>query len=166
MKLFRKRKSEKGQAMVEFALVFPIFLLMVMTIIDIGWIGLKTLTFDYSFRVGSWELRLDDPNIDQNYYFDGADTANYIKSEFTKKAVGINSSEIRIENPYVELTTQRENIIQPNGYARLHRRRYMQIKADIVYEFELATPIGRAIFGEKYKIVKKLDKFRLLQLKS
>lgn len=166
MKLFRKRKSENGQAMVEFALVFPMFLLIVMMIIDIGWIGLKTLTFDYSFRVGSWVIRLDDPDIDQDYYFEGPVTGKYIKDEFTKNSVGIDSSEITIKNPYIELTTQRENIIQPNGYSRLHRRRYMQIKADVVYEFKLATPIGRAIFGEKYKIVKKLDKYRLLQLKS
>ncbi len=36
--MFRKLKSEKGQAMLEFALILPILLILVCGIIDFGWI--------------------------------------------------------------------------------------------------------------------------------
>ena len=52
MKNRRKKKRESGQAMVEFALVLPIFLLLVMGILDFGFLFLRggAAFFDYSLK--------------------------------------------------------------------------------------------------------------------
>lgn len=166
MKIFRKRKSESGQAMLEFAMVFPLFIMITMFTIDLGWVGLQHLAFDYSFRVSSWELQIYDPDIDIPRTIYGKQAAGYIYKEFVKNAVGIEHSKVEIDNSKIELSTERKNIPLPDGNLRLNRRRYFRMTADIKYEFEPITPIGQIVFGKTYKITKKLDKFRLLQLKS
>lgn len=37
MRIINLNKSEKGQALVEFALILPIFLLLIVAVIDFGW---------------------------------------------------------------------------------------------------------------------------------
>lgn len=53
-KLLKKlRKSEKGQAMVEFALVLPILLLLLCGIIDFGWLYFNQLLLNNAAREGA-----------------------------------------------------------------------------------------------------------------
>lgn len=53
-KLIKKRfKSEKGQAMVEFALILPILLLIICGIIDFGWMFYNQLSLDNACREGA-----------------------------------------------------------------------------------------------------------------
>ncbi len=49
----KKLKNEKGQAMVEFALVLPILLLVVCGIIDFGWLIFNQLSLDNACREGA-----------------------------------------------------------------------------------------------------------------
>jgi len=52
--MFRKlRRSEKGQAMVEFALVLPILLLILCGILDFGWLYFNQLTLNNAAREGA-----------------------------------------------------------------------------------------------------------------
>lgn len=55
MKRLRKKrlKGEKGQAMVEFALVLPIFLLIICGILDFGWMFYNQLSLDNACREGA-----------------------------------------------------------------------------------------------------------------
>lgn len=46
----KKKRKESGQAIVEFALVLPLFLLLVMGIIDFGWLFYNYTTFENSAR--------------------------------------------------------------------------------------------------------------------
>lgn len=55
--LWKKRK-ESGQAMVEFALVFPVFLLLLCGIIDFGWLGYQQLLFESAYHVTAWNFPL------------------------------------------------------------------------------------------------------------
>lgn len=48
-----KRKRESGQAMVEFALILPILLLIVCGIIDFGWLFFNQLSLDNACREGA-----------------------------------------------------------------------------------------------------------------
>lgn len=50
----RLAKSERGQSMVEFALVFPLFLALLFGIIDLGYSGYQVACFDYSYMNASW----------------------------------------------------------------------------------------------------------------
>lgn len=49
----KKLKDEKGQAMVEFALILPIFLLILCAIIDFGWLFFNQLSLDNACREGA-----------------------------------------------------------------------------------------------------------------
>ena len=49
----RKEKREDGQAMVEFALVLPIFLLILCGIIDFGWLFYNQLSLNNACREGA-----------------------------------------------------------------------------------------------------------------
>lgn len=55
LKIKRKHrgKREKGQAMVEFALVLPIFLIIVCGIIDFGWLFFNQLSLNNNCREGA-----------------------------------------------------------------------------------------------------------------
>ncbi|MBQ7740250.1 MAG: pilus assembly protein [Eubacterium sp.] len=50
MKRIRKMKSEKGQAIVEFAMVFPLFIILVMGIIDFGWLFYNYISLSNAAR--------------------------------------------------------------------------------------------------------------------
>ena len=50
MKKLKKRKKESGQAVVEFAIVLPLFLLLVMGIIDFGWLFYNYISVENAAR--------------------------------------------------------------------------------------------------------------------
>ena len=49
----KRLKNEKGQAMVEFALLLPILLILLMGIIDFGWLFYNQLALNNSCREGA-----------------------------------------------------------------------------------------------------------------
>lgn len=63
-------KNENGQAMVEFALVFPILILLVGAIIDFGWIYYNQLTANNASREAARYIAI-------HYYFDNMDSKSY-----------------------------------------------------------------------------------------
>lgn len=52
-RFFEKSKREDGQAMVEFALILPIFLLILCGIIDFGWLFYNQLSLNNACREGA-----------------------------------------------------------------------------------------------------------------
>lgn len=52
-RLFKFRKNEKGQAIVEFALVFPILMLLILGIIEFGWLFNGKLILTSAAREGA-----------------------------------------------------------------------------------------------------------------
>jgi uncharacterized protein (UPF0333 family) len=73
-------KKESGQAMVEFALVFPILLLLVAAIIDFGWLYYNQLTANNASREAARYIAI-------HYYFDDMDTkANNLPGSAEEKA--------------------------------------------------------------------------------
>lgn len=63
-------KNENGQAMVEFALVFPILILLVAVIIDFGWIYYNQLTANNASREAARYIAI-------HYYFDNMNSKAY-----------------------------------------------------------------------------------------
>ncbi len=52
-RLFRLRKNEKGQSMVEFALILPVLILIVAGIVDFGWLFWGKMTLTSAAREGA-----------------------------------------------------------------------------------------------------------------
>ena len=49
------KRRTSGQALVEFALVFPLFIMILFAIIDFGWMAYQKAAFDYSRIHTSWD---------------------------------------------------------------------------------------------------------------
>ena len=77
--------SKKGQALVEFVLVFPLFLIIICTIIELGSINYQKLKLEDSL-----EIVVD-------MYLKGDDTTNYIKANNLKMNIENNENQITIE---------------------------------------------------------------------
>ena len=60
MKCFLSLKQDNGQGMVEFALVFPIFIMIILFIIEVGWITYQQTVFDQSYQYSSWSVQASD----------------------------------------------------------------------------------------------------------
>lgn len=71
-------KRENGQAMVEWALVFPIFLLLVCVVIDFSWLGYQQLLFEGAYQVAAWDFSLKTINPSTGYVLSDADIINGI----------------------------------------------------------------------------------------
>ena len=77
--------NKKGQALVEFVLVFPVFLLIVCTIIELGSINYQKLKLE------------DELETVVNMYLREDDTTNYIESNGLKMEVNNENNQVKIE---------------------------------------------------------------------
>lgn len=161
----KNRNSERGQSMVEFALAIPIFLTLCLFIIEVGWIGYKYITFDYSYRVSSWEMSVKYSG-EPNYTIGSYESERYILNELKKRAIGLDFSNIDVKNSSITLRTERKNKRYPDGHSSVERRIYMNVDGEISYVFEPLTLVGKEFFGKKITVTKRLDKLRLLEVKS
>lgn len=113
------KRRTSGQALVEFALVFPLFIMILFAIIDFGWMAYQKAAFDYSrihtswdyagLDVGNpssttfnWSYEQTDPTKSQTYTT-GVQDAVY---ESIKKApsIGFDTSELTVTNAKVTIS--------------------------------------------------------------
>lgn len=164
-KLFKFKKSEKGQGMVEFALVFPMFIFICLFIIEVGWIAYNYISFDYTYRVASWELRPQYDNTSEQprgLYNSEVERLIYDKL----KENGLSTSGIEIKGATISFNTKIEDVVEINGRKEQARKYYMEIKGDMTKKVPLITPVGKMFMGSSFPLTKKLDKLRLLESKT
>ena len=70
------KRRTSGQALVEFALVFPLFIAILFAIIDFGWMAYQKAAFDYSRIHTSWDYAGLDVNNPSSTFFDWRYTGN------------------------------------------------------------------------------------------
>lgn len=163
-KLFKFKKSEKGQGMVEFALVFPMFIFICLFIIEVGWIAYNYISFDYTYRVASWEIRPQYDKIENPISLHGYQVEDLIKGKL--KENGLSTSGIEIKNASITFETKKEDVVEINGRKEQTRKFYMEIKGDMTKNVPLITPVGKMFMGSNLPLTKKLDKLRLLESKA
>ena len=113
------KRRTSGQALVEFALVFPLFIMILFAIIDFGWMAYQKAAFDYSrihtswdyagLDVGNpssttfnWSYEQTDPTKSQTYTTGVQDAV----MESIKKApsIGFDTSELTVTNAKVTIS--------------------------------------------------------------
>ena len=77
-------KSEKGQAMVEFALVLPLLLILLCGIIDFGWLYYNQITLNNAAREGARYAVI--------YYDPVSDWKSAAESRMLSSMVGVSSA--------------------------------------------------------------------------
>ncbi len=114
--------SEKGQALVEFALIVPIMMLIFCAIVDFGWVFLNQLSATSLAREGARA---------------GIICANDV--DFTQKVKNkIHSTSTIIDDSRAVITVSLSNPSHPsNG----------DVEVEIEYEVSMLTPMGILFFG-------------------
>jgi len=120
--LRRMRNTEAGQALVEFTMILPIFLMLLFGLVDFGRGFYTWLLVTNAAREGARiaAVQSDSNTIDQRIYDSFCD--NYPSS------CGID---------HTKLTIQKTNVLGPRGEP---------VEIDLTYDFDYATPIGDLIF--------------------
>ena len=79
------KMNKKGQALVEFVLVFPLFLIIICTIIELGSINYQKLKLE------------DELETIVNMYLKDEDTTNYVKEKDLKMELNDENEQLKIE---------------------------------------------------------------------
>jgi Flp pilus assembly protein TadG len=158
-------KQKKGQALLEFALVFPIFMILVFGIMDTGWVLFKYLEFDYGYRNASWVMSIS-YSSDSPMTITGSTANNAIKSAVVSILPTIDKNNLSTSSSQIYCWTEKKTYYTPKigGGKDTHIRswRYARITSSLSYKVNLLTPVGQIFYGPDITITKSINKKRLL----
>jgi Flp pilus assembly protein TadG len=119
----RFHSNNKGQSMVELALVMPILLLVVCGIIDFGWLFSNNMITSYSCREGA---RLGTIVADQS------DAVTQVQNRVIAVTPGFAHGGIHVTTAFTNLSAPKDG----------------DVKVTVSYTFPLLTPFAQTIFGK------------------
>lgn len=169
------RHEEKGQAMVEFALVFPLFLMLVFAVIDFGWMGYHRLLFKSAYQITAWnfplklqnssggvltDLEIVSGSVPPSYGNDdmvvpqdggGAlSLGNGIKESMVSSSAGlISSDDLTVSGANADFETVQVNENYGTGSGTVTVEAYelrTKWNADLNYEVSVLTPVGKLFY--------------------
>ena len=114
------KRRTSGQALVEFALVFPLFIMILFAIIDFGWMAYQKAAFDYSRIHTSWDyagLDVGNPSstifewsyektdpTESSMTYDDARVQDAVKASIKKApSIGFDANELTVTNAKVTI---------------------------------------------------------------
>jgi len=99
------KRRTSGQALVEFALVFPLFIMILFAIIDFGWMAYQKAAFDYSRIHTSWDYAGLDVGNPSSTTFDSTRVQAAVKASIAKApSIGFDASELTVTNAKVTIS--------------------------------------------------------------
>ena len=99
------KRRTSGQALVEFALVFPLFIMILFAIIDFGWMAYQKAAFDYSRIHTSWDYAGLDVGNPSSTTFDSARVQDAVKASIEKApSIGFDTNELTVTNARVTIS--------------------------------------------------------------
>ena len=99
------KRRTSGQALVEFALVFPLFIMILFAIIDFGWMAYQKAAFDYSRIHTSWDYAGLDVGNPSSKTYDNARVQAAVKDSIKKApSIGFDTSELTVTNAKVTIS--------------------------------------------------------------
>ncbi len=175
--MFGFKKNEKGQAMVEYALVLPIFLMLLMFIIDVGWFIYQKAIFDHTCRNSAWELRLRQDeqwvmNNGRKIVHSGEYANNLLASQFKRVDESSNSridmNKVSVANGQIgiypgekEYRYKRPDAIPEEIVVHTDlkfKTVTMEIEGKIEYQVYALTPLTKPFFKDGIKLTNNLYK--------
>lgn len=173
LKLCSFIKNDSGQAMVEFALTFWIYILITFFIIDFGWVAFQRASFEYGYMRSSWSVSASDLNDEDKLeevpskeeYTD--EVADLLFSKLTNCSPGIIEGNVAISGANAILHNEKVKYDVPDNYGNPVEAssitRYMKLNADISYVIHPLTPIGSMVFGDDITVDRTLDCTRIVR---
>ena len=157
------KRRTSGQALVEFVLVFPLFITILFAIIDFGWMAYQKAAFDYSRIHTSWDYAgLDVNNPSSTIFKLGYEKTGPTESSETftkgvsdavkdsiKKApsIGFDTNELTVENAKVTISNVPSESTVPDrkGDATKATRVTRQARLEATVKYNVKPIIGLLI---------------------
>lgn len=157
-KRLKQFRDEQAQAMVEFALVLPIFLAVVLFIVEAGWVAIQRTAFDNGFMQTTWavtEEQIRGGGPQKEYYEAGV--ADALEANIKESNIwGLFSSNLNVSQAKAHCYNV-TNQYEVNNSANLPattETRYIDLDAVIIYKIHPLTYIGRLCFGDEIELNK------------
>ncbi len=176
LKPLKGLRREAGQAMVEFALVLPVFLAIVLGIMDIGYVTAQREMFLQGCSHLSWEMTAaslgdtDDLNsVPSNKKYDEETVTPLIYAELQEHSLfGYDENRLNVLSASAEMYNKQDYYTVP-GYEipapeenAVSITRYIDINAELSYDIYPLTFAGKWMFGDKYTVTEEIDCTRVL----
>lgn len=162
-------KKETGQGMVEFAIVFPIFFMMLLFIIEISWVTYQRSIFDQGYIYSGWSVTAGDLNdgdpmevIPSQSVYTGSIVADPIRNSVSQSSLwGFIPGNFSVTNAKAVLYNKQDEFDVPGRnpsdiVPAISRTRYMDLKAELSYQVYPLTFFGRQLFGNRITMRKEL----------
>lgn len=171
----KKFKDERGQAMVEFALVFPIFLVIVLFIVDASWVAMQRTAFDHGCMMSTWTITPGEIGYN-DYAQEFETTANVgdaLRVNIQKSNIwGLLPDNISISNARARCYSQKGSFNVPIGQGNSSdsdvleassENWYMDLSATIHYDIYPLTFVGSWFFSNRVTVEKQYEATTALQ---
>ncbi len=175
MKCFFALKQDKGQAMVEFALVFPIFLIIILFIIEAGWMTYQQTVFDQSYQYSSWTIQASDlgdsdplESCPSTAVYSGNAVADPLAERMKEASFwGFIPANLTVSDAQAVLENKEETFSVPgrtpaDTVMATSLTRYMDLEATLSYDIYPLTYVGRQVFGARVTKEKELSCSRVV----
>lgn len=170
-----KAKEEKGQAIAEFALIIPFFIMLMLAVVELGWISYQSNMFAHSYSYAAWDITAEklsdmDPltSIGSVNTYSGAAVGSLIADTMKESALwGFNSSGLKVSNATAKMYNEESKFMVPGkdsgtSVEATTIRRYMKLEAKIEYNIRPMTVVGNTLFGGMLKQEKDLSYERVV----
>lgn len=157
------KRRTSGQALVEFVLVFPLFITILFAIIDFGWMAYQKAAFDYSRIHTSWDyagLDVNNPSsivywsydktspTESSKTYDGTRVQTAVRTSIEKApSIGFDTSELTVENAKVTISNvpSKSTVPDRKGDATKATRVTRQARLEATVKYNVKPIIGLLI---------------------
>ncbi len=170
-----KLKKEEGQTLVEFAIVVPLLLLIIFSIIEFGWFGYQMNLFNQGYMHASWDVtaaELNDLNpitaVGGTATYDGSLVEDLIRNAIKESSLwGFEEANLTVTNGKAVLTNTESTFAVPGRKSgevinATTITRSMKLTATITYQIKPLIGFGEVFFGNSITMKKELDCVRVV----
>ncbi|MBM7841599.1 TadE family protein [Herpetosiphon giganteus] len=134
-----KRKS-RGQALVEFALVFPLIMTFLFASIELGFYVYSWSQANYAARRGAEQASSGPPvRARADYHLDDDPCVSLIRAAAIRTTIGIRASDVKMG---YKLQANDTRIITDANDPTIHRKAGNIMQVQVIYDYEPLTPVG------------------------
>ena len=168
-------KCEKGQALVEFAIVIPVFMFFLLIIIEFSWISYQRGLFSYGYNHAAWDITADklsdmDPlkASGSAKTYTGSTVEKLIIDTISDSALwGVDTGNIKASNAVAYMYNKESSFDVPGRKAGEVNQasavtRYMELSADLSYDIRPMTGFGQSLFGHLLHVEKDFSCIRVV----